>query len=152
MSSATDGGSAYGDRTGGERELTLTTVGCVRGQGGELGVVAAEFRYRPRDCLAVTLVLGAADEERVTWTFAWDLLVQGQMRPAGEGDVRIRPMHHRLLRCVEVALAPSFGVRIRVPAPDVDTFLSAVRAREPRDAGHVAQALDAELAVIMAQT
>lgn len=148
MSSTANGGSADGDRTGGERELSLTTVGCVRGQGGELGMVAAEFRYRPRDCLAVTLVLGAADDARVTWTFAWELLRQGLAGPAGQGDVCVRPVDDAV-PLVEVALPSGTDVRLLFPAQDIASFVHCARQSAAADAHRIGPALDAELACIM---
>lgn len=132
-------------------EVRVSALGAVEVPGEAVVLVATDLVYRSRDPLAVTMVLRDGEGGEIAWTFAWDLLVQGQTRPAGEGDVRVRPLHHRLLRCVEVALAPTFAVRVRIPAPELDAFLAAVRGRAARDAEHVAHELDAELAVIVAR-
>jgi hypothetical protein len=50
----------------------------------------AEFVYDPEDACAVTMVLQTASGP-VGWTFARELLMDGQYEPTGEGDVHVWP-------------------------------------------------------------
>jgi hypothetical protein len=52
--------------------------------------LVAEFVYDPADACAVTMVL-QAQSGPVHWTFARELLVDGQYEPVGDGDVHIWP-------------------------------------------------------------
>jgi len=52
--------------------------------------LVAEFVYDASDPCAVTLVL-QSHSGPVQWTFARDLLVEGQYEPAGDGDVHVWP-------------------------------------------------------------
>lgn len=116
----------------------------------EGAVVAAELVYRPDDCLAVRLVLVGPDGMEVTWTFAWELLALGLMRPAGDGDITVRPVPDPLAG-VEVALGSPSVARVWLPVADTaDTadFVRRVRRRVGRDVGGIAPALDQELAAI----
>jgi hypothetical protein len=53
-------------------------------------MLVAEFVYDPADACAVTLVIQTASGP-VHWTFARELLVEGQYEPAGDGDVHVWP-------------------------------------------------------------
>lgn len=52
--------------------------------------LVAEFVYDAADPCAVTMVLQSPSGP-VHWTFARDLLVEGQYEPSGDGDVHIWP-------------------------------------------------------------
>ena len=52
--------------------------------------LVAEFVYDPDDACAVTMVLQTSCGP-VTWTFARELLVDGQYEPTGDGDVHVWP-------------------------------------------------------------
>lgn len=52
--------------------------------------LVAEFVYDAADPCAATLVLETPSGP-VHWTFARDLLVEGQYEPAGDGDVHVWP-------------------------------------------------------------
>lgn len=52
--------------------------------------LAAEFVYDPADPFAVTMAV-ASSSGPVHWTFARDLLVDGQYEPTGDGDVHVWP-------------------------------------------------------------
>lgn len=132
------------------RPLKATVIGTLDLSGeheAAVAPVAAELVYRPRDPLAVNMVLRGPDGVEVGWTFAWELLAQGLRGPAGEGDVRVRPLH-AAGSLIEVTLATSFGVRMQFPARAVDDFVRRVEARAGTDAAGVPQALEAALATI----
>lgn len=52
--------------------------------------LVAEFVYDPADACAVTMALQTASGP-VNWTFARELLVDGQYEPTGDGDVHVWP-------------------------------------------------------------
>ncbi|MEC3998478.1 SsgA family sporulation/cell division regulator [Actinacidiphila sp. DG2A-62] len=135
------------------RPLKATVIGTLDLSGDHdaaVAPVAADLVYRPRDPLAVNMVLRGPDGVEVGWTFAWELLARGLRGPAGEGDVRVRPLHGAG-SLIEVALATSFGVRMHFPARAVDDFVRKVRARADADAEGVPRALEAALATITQQ-
>jgi len=111
-------------------------------------MISADLRYRPSDCLAATLVLRAPDGTEVPWTFGWELLARGLTGPAGEGDVRVRPVRGAAA-LVEVAFGPGLSARVRLLARDAFRFVDRVRRLAAADATRVGAALDAELAAIV---
>ena len=52
--------------------------------------LVAEFVYDPSDACAATLVLQTPSGP-VHWTFARELLAEGQYEPTGDGDVHVWP-------------------------------------------------------------
>jgi hypothetical protein len=54
-------------------------------------VVGVELSYDRRDPYAVTAVFEPLPGHQVTWLLSRDLLFEGLLTPAGEGDVRIAP-------------------------------------------------------------
>ncbi len=55
--------------------------------------VKVELLYSIRDPYAVRASFRTGHDSAVDWVFARDLLANGMLRPAGTGDVRIRPAH-----------------------------------------------------------
>lgn len=129
----------------------MRTAGALDLPGDEVALIVAELVYRPGDPLAANLLLTGPDGEEVGWTFAWDLLERGLSGPTGQGDLRVRPADGPV-PCVEIALSTSFSARIRLSAADVGSFVTAVRARAPRDTVEIAHDLDQELALIIADS
>lgn len=139
-----------GQRPCGE-PVRVRTAGALALPGDEVALITAELVYRPGDPLAANLLLTGPDGAEVGWTFAWDLLERGLAGPAGQGDLRVRPADGPI-PCVEISLTTSFSACIRLSAADVGAFVTAVRARAPRDTVGIARDLDQELAVIMANS
>ena len=52
--------------------------------------LVAEFVYDPADACAVTMMIQTLSGP-VNWTFARELLVDGQYEPTGDGDVHVWP-------------------------------------------------------------
>lgn len=52
--------------------------------------LSADFSYNPADPWAVAMTLSTVTGP-VTWTFARDLLIEGQFEPTGDGDVHVWP-------------------------------------------------------------
>jgi hypothetical protein len=74
-------------------KLTTTSTLAVQiatVQAEEDHTLVAEFVYDPADPCAVTMVLQTITGP-VHWTFARDLLVDGQYEPSGDGDVHVWP-------------------------------------------------------------
>jgi hypothetical protein len=74
---------------------TTTTVTTTAVQIATIGSeqdhdLAAAFSFDPDDAFAVTMTLEALSGP-VHWTFARELLVEGQYEPAGDGDVHVWP-------------------------------------------------------------
>lgn len=53
--------------------------------------LSAEFGYAAVDPFAVTMTFFCEGEEVTRWRLDRDLLAEGCLRPAGEGDVRVAP-------------------------------------------------------------
>ncbi|MGO4257310.1 SsgA family sporulation/cell division regulator [Marmoricola sp. RAF53] len=76
-----------------DRNLTTictTAVQIATVNAEEDHALSAEFSYDPTDPWAVTMALETPSGQ-VRWTFARDLLVEGQYEPAGDGDVHVWP-------------------------------------------------------------
>jgi hypothetical protein len=74
-------------------KLTTTSTLAVQiatVQAEEDHTLVAEFVYDAADPCAVTMVLQTITGP-VHWTFARDLLVDGQYEPSGDGDVHVWP-------------------------------------------------------------
>ncbi|MBO9520524.1 MAG: SsgA family sporulation/cell division regulator [Nocardioidaceae bacterium] len=74
---------------------TTTTVTTTAVQIATVGSeqdhdLSAEFAFDPADSVAVTMTLQTPSGP-VHWTFARELLVEGQYEPCGEGDVHVWP-------------------------------------------------------------
>ncbi|MFI6152908.1 SsgA family sporulation/cell division regulator [Kitasatospora sp. NPDC051170] len=71
-------------------EVTAALPLAVVGEGATV-TVPAVLRYHARDPYAVHLDIHTGEPEPITWFFARDLLREGLGRPAGVGDVTVRP-------------------------------------------------------------
>jgi hypothetical protein len=130
-----------------DHPMRMTTTGHLYLSEERIALVAADLVYRPRDCLAVNMVLCGPDGVEASWTFAWRLLARGLVAPAGDGDIVVRPVG-RVTPSVETVLTSTFTARMRFPAREVGYFVSKVRSRARQDAQHIRRSLDAELATI----
>jgi|GEM_PF-2173131 hypothetical protein len=140
-------GAATGAAGATGTETVVTTAAWLDLAGQEPRMIAADLVHRASDCLAATLVLRGPDGTEVPWTFAWELLAQGLTGPAGEGDVRIRPVRG-VAELVEIAFGPGLSARVRLLARDALRFAEQVRRVAPGAEARVAASLEAELAVI----
>lgn len=103
--------------------------------------VDAELVYRPEDPYAVTVEFVVDEDERVTWTFARQLLHEGLVLPTGDGDVRVWPANGFGGRVLRLRMsAPSGRAVFEVRADAVAEFLLATYASVP--AGAERQHLD----------
>ncbi|RNM16095.1 SsgA family sporulation/cell division regulator [Nocardioides pocheonensis] len=86
--------------------------------------LVAEFVYDPTDACAVTMVL-QTQSGPVHWTFARELLVDGQYEPSGDGDVHIWPC---LSACGEAVVivelcSPAGETLLQFPSRAVQDFV-----------------------------
>lgn len=86
--------------------------------------LVAEFVYDPTDACAVTMVL-QTQSGPVHWTFARELLVDGQYEPSGDGDVHIWPC---LSSCGEAVVivelcSPAGETLLQFPSRAVQDFV-----------------------------
>jgi len=88
--------------------------------------LSAEFNYNPADPWAVTMTLSTVAGP-VEWTFARDLLIEGQYEPTGDGDVHVWPC---LSACGEAVViveldSPSGESLLQFPTRAVQDFVFA---------------------------
>lgn len=87
-------------------------------------VVSATLRYAAADPLAVHVDFppeASVDGDDVSWTFARSLLEEGLARPAGTGNVRLRPCGDA--RTVLELHAPSGRALLQFDTPALRRFL-----------------------------
>ena len=86
--------------------------------------LVAEFVFDPADACAVTMVLQTITGP-VHWTFARDLLLEGQYEPTGDGDVHVWPC---LSSCGEAVVivelcSPAGSTLLQFPTRAVQEFV-----------------------------
>lgn len=97
--------------------------------------LSAEFNYNPADPWAVTMTLSTLAGP-VEWTFARDLLIEGQYEPTGDGDVHVWPC---LSACGEAVViveldSPSGESLLQFPTRAVQDFVLASLETVPQGA------------------
>ena len=123
--------------TGVEAEVMLRIAGT-----GEVVSLVVSLSYFDTDPYAVTVRFHVGLDKPVEWTFARELLRDGQRAPVGDGDVRIWPRPGSILG---VRLASPYGQAIfDFPARKVSEFLRATYRLVPEDGetGTVGRELD----------
>jgi len=91
--------------------------------------ITADLEYGSADPYAVTAVLHAGPGP-VRWTFGRDLLADGLIAPAGEGDVAIAPGADPSL-VVIVLNSPDGAAVLEAPAQDLAAFLDSTYQAVP---------------------
>jgi hypothetical protein len=118
-------------------ETTRLSCGLPIGQvvgDGERVPLTGLLRFDAADPIAVSLVVRVGSAQTVEWTFARDLLVVGSERPAGVGDVRVRPSQDAKRRILALTLAsPDGKVELELPSQRVDAFISQTYAAIPSE-------------------
>lgn len=100
--------------------------------------LSAQFSFDPADPWAVTMTLETVSGQ-VRWTFARDLLVDGQYEPVGDGDVHVWPC---LSPCGEAVViveldSPAGETLLQFPTRAVQDFVYASLDVVPRGAESV---------------
>jgi hypothetical protein len=117
--------------------VATTAVQITRAETGLALSLAAEFRYSPADPFAMTMVI-----ESVTgpahWTFARDLILNGQFEPTCDGDVHVWPCLDIEGAAVVIIELHSFVGRtlLQFPSRTVREFVSASLGTVPEGAEH----------------
>ncbi|SDX55637.1 Streptomyces sporulation and cell division protein, SsgA [Amycolatopsis xylanica] len=84
--------------------------------------VQADLRYDPADPYAVFIGFHTG-RGTVRWMFGRDLLADGLLAPAGEGDVIVRPATHPALVLVELN-TPGGSAVLEAPADQLAAFVN----------------------------
>jgi hypothetical protein len=129
----------------------MTGAQITRYQTGADLAVGAEFCYDPADPLAVTMVIDSIPGP-VRWTFARELILNGQFEPTGDGDVHIWPcLDTEGAAVVIVELdSPAGRAILQFSSRAVQEFLSASLATVP--AGEEQHDVDAWIQQLFAGT
>ncbi|MCP2248768.1 SsgA family sporulation/cell division regulator [Lentzea aerocolonigenes] len=114
------------------RVASRTVFDFVR-QSGATAPVETELLYQADDPFAVTMNFHAGGAV-ATWIMGRDLLAEGLVAPAGEGDVRLRPHAGRVL--VLELISDRHVTVFRVPAGTLRKFLDATYRLVPPGTEH----------------
>ena len=82
-----------------------------------------ELRYDTLDPFAVVAAFRPGRDDCVEWAFARDLLADGLIGDAGEGDIRVRPSDSDVEMVVVELRSPSGQAVFEAPAEDLAEFL-----------------------------
>jgi hypothetical protein len=107
--------------------------------------VEADLRYDTTDPYAVTALFHPIGGDEVRWVFARDLLEQGLVRWAGEGDVRIGPDLTNPDRTGVELISPASRALLTVPTRQVAEFLNETYRAVPPGAQEQWLDLDSQL-------
>jgi hypothetical protein len=107
--------------------------------------VPSTLLYSPENPYAVTAVFRTADGD-VTWVFGRDLLDDGLIEPAGEGDVTVWPAVESGRAVVCLALAsPAGSALLQLDSGALRVFLD--ESYELVEMGHESEHLDIDAAL-----
>lgn len=100
--------------------------------------LSAEFTFDPSDALAVTMTVSSVDGP-VVWTFARELLIDGQYQPTGDGDVHVWPCLSASGDAVVIVEldSPTGETMLQFPSRDVQEFVAASLATVPLGAEEI---------------
>lgn len=100
--------------------------------------LSAEFRFDAADPWAVTMILSTVAGP-VDWTFARDLLVEGQYEPTGDGDVHVWPCLSPSGEAVVIVEldSPSGETLLQFPTRAIQNFVYAALETVPQGAEEV---------------
>ena len=110
----------------------------------------AQLSYDSMDPYAVTATFLCGDGLDVDWVLARDLLADGLRRPAGDGDVILRPSTGQASTEVELILsAPNGQALLSLPKDGLAAFLRASHHEVPPGTESERLDVDAALAQIL---
>jgi hypothetical protein len=112
--------------------------------------VPAELSYDSRDPYAVTISF-RTELGNVVWTFARELLLEGVLEPAGDGDVHVWPSLDDSGRFVIVLelCTPIGDALVHLPPDDVTSFADRMLAAVPVGEESARLDLDAVVAQLL---
>ena len=110
-------------------KLTTTSTTATQIGTADAGVdqsLVAEFIYDSADPFAVTMSVHAPSGP-VRWTFARDLLLEGQYEPTGDGDVHVWPCLSSSGEAVVIVelCAPAGETLLQFPTRSIQDFVFA---------------------------
>ena len=113
--------------------------------------LVAEFVYDPSDACAATLVLQTPSGP-VRWTFARELLAEGQYEPTGDGDVHVWPcLDNDAHSVVMIELcSPDGEALVQARTGDLTTFVERMTALVAPGSESDLMDVDATIAAIFA--
>jgi hypothetical protein len=117
--------------------------------GGQVGV-AAELRYCRDDPYAVTATFRIGTDDGVQWLFARDLLIEGLIGGAGDGDIRIAPDETDADLVIVELRGPDRCAVLAVATASLAEFLAATYAVVDVGEEHRAVDIDGELTALLA--
>lgn len=112
--------------------------------------VPATLRYDREDPYAVSMAFpppATLEGVEVSWAFARELLAQGVERPAGDGDVRLRPYGYD--RTVVEFHAPEGVAMVHVRTSELRRFLERSQHLVPAGREHQYLDWDRDLAALL---
>lgn len=108
------------------------------------------LEYDSADPYAVRLTFNLPGDAPVSWVFSRELLIDGISHPAGEGDVRIRPVAAEHLGDLQIHLQVGEEQALfRVSAPPLVAFLDRTDRLVPIGQEAAFEDIDAELNEIL---
>lgn len=116
---------------------------------GQVDVVG-HLRYCLDDPYAVSAVFRVGTSDGVEWLFARDLLVEGLIGPAGDGDIRITQDEADGDSIIIELRGPDRCAVLAVPAGSLAEFLTATYAVVGVGEEHRAVDIDRELSILLA--
>lgn len=116
---------------------------------GQIGVVA-ELEYRRAEPYAITATFHVGTGDGVQWLFARDLLIEGLVGPAGQGDIHIAPDEIDADTVVIDLHSPDGSALLAVPTAVLAEFLRATYAVVGVGEEHRAVDIDHELSALLA--
>jgi hypothetical protein len=116
-------------------------------EGGQVGV-AAELGYCRDDPYAVTATFRVGTDDGVRWLFARDLLIEGLIAGAGDGDIRIAPDQFDSDLVLVELRGPDRRAVLTVAAASLAEFLAATYAVVDVGEEHRAIDIDGELTAL----
>lgn len=102
--------------------LIATTTFQLLSPGMAPAPVEAELMYASQDPYAVEVVFHTGGGQ-VKWMFARDLLMEGLLRPSGEGDVLVRPAGDDPRLIIIVLNTPTGTALLSIVAKELAEFL-----------------------------
>ncbi|HVV24355.1 MAG TPA: SsgA family sporulation/cell division regulator [Pseudonocardiaceae bacterium] len=119
---------------------------CAAGQVGVVG----ELEYRRAEPYAVTATFRVGSDAGVQWLFARDLLVEGVIGPAGDGDIHIAPDENDVETVIIELRSPDGSAVLAVRAQCLAEFLDATYAVVGVGEEHRTVDIDYELFTLLA--
>ena len=118
-------------------------------EAGQVGVVG-ELEYRRAEPYAVTATFHVGNDAGVRWLFARDLLIEGLVGAAGDGDIRIALDGVDPSTVIIELHSPDGSALLAVPTESLVEFLAATYAMVGVGEEHRAVDIDSELSALLA--